>query len=361
LRSQIQLGHALQEQLQINDTDTVCDIVSQVLNRDPQWLEIYRAEIQDKELDPSERARSVQIEEKMIVAAKAEVRFAGYWWQGQIDEARRALEDAAADVSRGDSRLGGWFNVWIGCCFDIAGDTQSARIEYQRARQKLGTTLALPLGSLSGPGFQLDTAFESKMELTLLGTPEACDRQERLFGNNMKALSSPDSSAFELEEAVRQLGEHLGFEASRPDNEGDGGPDVVWHEPSSSTVLGFELKTDKKPKSSYTVEETGKGLGYLEWLMREYKGEKCLGLIFIGPKSSLTRRANVSDAMCVVELREIKSLSGEFSTFLREARTYALGARVAFIKRKGREVFSLAKLFDRLNATSMDALPRSPH
>jgi len=161
-----------------------------------------------------------------------------------------------------------------------------------------------------------------------------------------------------LEETVRQLGEHLGFEASRPDNEGEGGPDVVWHDTSSAEVLGFELKTDKKNKSSYNVEEIGKALGYVEWLKKEYEGENCLGLIVIGPKSLLTRRANPSSFMYVAELTEVASLATEFNEFLWEARSFAPGARVAFIKRKGREVFNLTRLFNRLSATTMNALPR---
>jgi hypothetical protein len=91
LRSQIQLGHALQEQLEIHDVPTVTGIIEQVLNRDEQWLRIYRSEIQDKELDRTERERSAHTEAKMVEAAKAEVSFAALLWEDRVDEAAASL------------------------------------------------------------------------------------------------------------------------------------------------------------------------------------------------------------------------------------------------------------------------------
>ena len=218
MRSQIQLGHALHEQLDIHDTNGIVSLVDAVLNRDEEWLEIYRNEIQDKDLDPVERDRSELVEEKMAAAAAAEVRFAEFCWQGQADQARLALEDVVANVARGDGRVAGWFNLWIGYCYEIAGDTASARLAYQLARQKLGSGLPLPLGSIARPGFDLNTAFQKKLGSILLATPEAFSRQESLFSQGVVSpFTSGGSSAFALEEALRQLGETNGLrrESSR--------------------------------------------------------------------------------------------------------------------------------------------------
>jgi hypothetical protein len=320
LRSQIQLGHALHEQLGIRDHASVLALVDQVLNRDEQWLEIYRSEIQDKDLDPTERERSEQIEEKMIAAANAEVQFATHCWQGQINEGRRILEDVVANVARGDGRIAGWFNLWIGYCFDMAEDHASAQLAYQIARQKLGSNLVLPTGSTTGPGYELDTVFQSKMRAILLASPESYARQERLFLQAVAPLSSGGGSSNALEEAVRQLGEFMGYDSSRPDNEGQGGPDVLWVDRSSRTLVGFELKTDKKAASSYTIEEVGKGHSYLEWLKANYADEDRLGLVFVGPRAPATGRATPSAEMYVVELPEIASISNAFAGFLKEAR-----------------------------------------
>jgi hypothetical protein len=107
MRSQIRLGHALHEQLNVRNVEDVLSLLNAVLDRD-EWLRIYRTEIQDKDLDPVERDRSQIIEEKMIEAALAEIKFAEYCWTGQLDQARFALEEVAANVGRGDGRTAGW-------------------------------------------------------------------------------------------------------------------------------------------------------------------------------------------------------------------------------------------------------------
>ena len=130
MRSPIQLGHALHGELQIHETDGVISIFHEVLRRDGKWLEIYRTEIQDKDLDTVERVRSEIIEEKMVAAAKAENRFAEYCWEGQVDKARVALEEVAASVARGEGRVAGWFNLWVGYCYEIAGEIASAQLDF---------------------------------------------------------------------------------------------------------------------------------------------------------------------------------------------------------------------------------------
>jgi hypothetical protein len=358
MRSQIQLGHALHEQLEIKNTDGILSLSNAVLNRDDQWLNIYRTEIQDKDLDPVERDRSEIIEEKMVAAALAEIKFAEYCWLGQLDQARLALEEVAANVARGDGRMAGWFNLWIGYCYEVAGDAASAQQAYQLARQKLGSNVPLPLGRIVGTGFDLNTMFQKKMESLLLTTPEAFARQERLFSEGvLSPFTSGSGTAFALEEALRQLGEFMGYDASRPDNEGLGGPDVLWLDTSSNGLIGFELKTDKKAESAYNIEEVGKGHSYLEWLRTNHQ-ERCLGLIFIGPRSPATQRATPSDDMYVAEISEIVTLANAFRGFLSEARGFALGARVAFIKRKENEEFGLLRIFERLGTTRMRSLSR---
>jgi hypothetical protein len=155
LRSQIKLGSELQRQVGINSVQEFGTMVTKVLRRDPEWLAIYSQEILDKELEPTERERSENVEKKMIIAAKAEIAFAAALWDNRFNEARNALEAVVADVGRGDSRLSGWFNLWIGYCYEAAGDSASAQLEYLRAKQKLGHTLPLPKGAIVGPDYNL--------------------------------------------------------------------------------------------------------------------------------------------------------------------------------------------------------------
>jgi hypothetical protein len=100
----------------------------------------------------------------------------------------------------------------------------------------------------------------------------------------------------------------------------------LWLDTSSNSLIGFELKTDKKVGSAYNVDDVGKGHSYLEWLRSNHR-ERTLGLIFIGPRSPATQRATPSDDMYVVEISEFITLANAFRGFLREARGFAVGGR----------------------------------
>lgn len=363
LRSQILLGQELQTQVGIQNPEDICSTVEQVLRRDEKWTQIYRAEIQDKDLDPAERQRAQDIEEKMIEAAKAEVRFGELIWQGDVNGARRALEDAVANVARGDGRLAGWFNVWIGYCFDLVGETASARDEYQRARQRISMQAPLPRGQIDGgakgPGYALDTAFQSKMETVLMGSPDSFNRHLRDFARAKEPLGRQGASAFELEEAVRSLGEMMGYQATRPHNDEEGGPDVAWHDVADHKLFGFELKTDKKDDAVYNVGEVGRALNYAQWLEQHHKGDQYLGLIFVGPRCSMSKKAAPTADMYLVDRSAISALANDFERFLTQARNLAPGERAAFIKRMEGERFGLPAVFRSLAVFQMKTLERA--
>jgi hypothetical protein len=356
LRSQIKLGYELQQQVNINTVPEFADIVGKVLSRDPEWLDIYSQEILEKDLDPTERDRSENVEAKMISAAKAEISFASALWDNRYNDARAAFEAVVADVARGDSRLAGWFNLWIGYCYDVEGDPGAAQLDYQRAKQKLGYAVALPRGSLSGQGYDLNTNFQEKMRALLLCTPEAYERQRRLYAAGIAPLREAGHSVFDREEAARTLGEYFGFEARRPDNEEKGRPDVVWIDHASNEVLGFELKTEKGLSSPYNMEDVSRGHNYITWIKQVYT-QKFLALIYVGPKTSVTQQATPSREMYICELADLAALATDFQRFLHDTWGYTVSNRIAPIKRAEREQFGLDAIFRRLSQTRLDSLP----
>ena len=54
------------------------------------------------------------------------------------------------------------------------------------------------------------------------------------------------------EQALCDLGDVLGLEGSRPDNETRTGPDVLWRRPEIQQGVALEAKTNKQPDSQYT-------------------------------------------------------------------------------------------------------------
>jgi hypothetical protein len=100
-----------------------------------------------------------------------------------------------------------------------------------------------------------------------------------------------------MEEAVRALGELLGFAANRPDNDVGTGPDVLWTDGASRRCLAFELKTDKSNPATYWKKDISDGHDHLAWLVTNKADCECLGLLFVGPDGAVHSKANASDTM----------------------------------------------------------------
>lgn len=356
LRDQVVLGHELQDQLSIKSVKSALELVEQVLKRDSGWLDLYKTHIQEKQLDPIERDRSEKIEQRMISAAEAEVRFADAIWQGDVNGAREALENVAADVARGDTKLAGWMNLWIGFCFDVMRDHSSAMVEYKRAKQQLGALVPLPIGRDPTMTLEELSGFQSKLRLILMTSAESYNRQLRLFESSMAPLGNEASTPSELEECVRVLGEYLGLSSTRPDNDLSAGPDVLWLDEENHELIGIELKTDKKANSTYTVSEIGKILNYEAWIRDQYQEYKFLAMYVIGPRVSASRGARPSDRTFLVDISDVQSIAARLQSFIVKARSAPSSDRLAMIKKKEADEFGLHRICEVWSARRLDAI-----
>jgi hypothetical protein len=86
-------------------------------------------------------------------------------------------------------------------------------------------------------------------------TPDGRIRVPRTFERDLLHLNGTGTTR-QTEESLRCLGQYLGFEATRPDNEHSTGPDVLWLFPDNSAFC-VDAKTDKAATSVYRKEEVG--------------------------------------------------------------------------------------------------------
>jgi hypothetical protein len=120
-----------------------------------------------------------------------------------------------------------------------------------------------------------------------------------------------------MEESVRELGQQLGFVSSRPDNEFDKGPDVLWEEENSKLLLAFELKTDKD--TPYNKDDVGQSLNHLNWVREAYPGHKLLGLILVGPEKGVTGNASPSAELFSIGAGHLVGLRDQFLGLVRDS------------------------------------------
>ena len=94
---------------------------------------------------------------------------------------------------------------------------------------------------------------------------------------------------------MRQYGELLGFDASRPDNDYGKGPDVVWIDPEAAGGAVFELKTEKNDPAEYNKHEVGQSMNHIQWLKENETERAWDGILIIGPPGICKSEASPSD------------------------------------------------------------------
>jgi hypothetical protein len=232
-------------------------------------------------------------------AAKAAANYALAIWQGDYASARMALEENIEDTARADTPLAGWHSIWLGGCFEAEGDVESANLAYQRARQRLGLNVMLPMSASPRKTAVMDEAsnpFAVAVDRIVgLTSQDSYNRELRQLKSRLSDLDGGSPS--QMEAATRALGEALGFEATRPDNDISTGPDVLWTDNVTEHCLGLELKTDKEDPANYVKKEIGQCHDHLSWIAQEKEDFECLGLIIVGPDGTCDQAANPSPEM----------------------------------------------------------------
>ena len=298
LQRQVLLGRSVQEQMKIVNEEKVFEVIDAVLSRTPSWLQFYGDNINQGYLDEEQVERTNAIEERLTEAALAEARFASSMWEGNFGEARRMLEETIEETARADTALAGWHSIWIGSCYELEGDLESAYLAYSRAKKSLGRNLSLP----SKPNEDSDVIIETSSPFAasvyrVVGISSHEVYQRELKGLRARLHDLSGASPKRMEEAVRALGEILGFDASRPDNDVGTGPDVLWIDKANKQSICFELKTDKIAPALYAKRDISQGHDHLSWVQKNCPDCSCLGLLYVGSDGICDAAANPSQDM----------------------------------------------------------------
>ncbi|MCY4137707.1 MAG: DEAD/DEAH box helicase family protein [Rhodobacteraceae bacterium] len=322
LQKQILIGREMQSKFKLTKGDDVIELVDRVLGRDEGWLDYYQREVKLAELDKDQLQRAQQAEPVFVAAAKSEAMYAAAMWSDDSATARRELEKTIDMTANDDAKLSGWHLVWLGAAYERSGDSDSAYQSYAVAMRRLNRSITLPRPSgLITKGIESSDLNEFGKSLKdLLGFQEGANFESVL--NKLKdTLALIDSGTPNQAEAgVRQLGELLGFNAIRPDNDEGSGPDVLWLDEVRLRMIGFELKTEKKDPATYFKKDVGQGHDHLEWMNQSFNDYVSLGLLYVGPDGSLDAKANPSEKMALCLLQSVVALRNRIFALIEDLR-----------------------------------------
>ncbi|MBB3474024.1 DEAD/DEAH box helicase family protein [Sphingomonas sp. BK345] len=322
LKRQILLGRSVQDGMNVRTLPAVESLLETVISsrpRDQSWLNYYSQFLNAGDVAEEKTERAKRSEERNLEAAKAEAEYAKAIWNRDFQGARTALDTIVADTARADEKLAGWHNLWIGAALHQERDVDQSRLHFVRARGQLGLNLIVS----TGPAYVSQISamptrriVSQLIMLTSLGR-ESFTRQLSRLERDLAPLDG--GSPAQMEEAVRLLGETLGFIASRPDNDHGTGPDVLWIDKDDGVLLGLELKTDKLDGSRYSKDDVSQSLDHLSWLSDHSEGANCLGVVLVGPAHGCHDQANPTSELYETGVAQLGSIRDQIVALLRDA------------------------------------------
>lgn len=322
LRKQLLLGRSLVEQFGINDVKQFPGLVNQVVSRDAGWLKYYQDSISGYDISAEQKEQAAENDALLTEAALAESEFAAQMWDGNSSGAREALAGVVDKIVVADRRLSGWYNIQIGHTFELEGDIESAAKQYSVARGRIQSILALPFPATNSSVMERSqpvNRFHQKLIEIFANDVRQQNDQITRIDRLVSPLFDASESANRHEEAMRTLGELLGYLSSRPEQDDDNGStlDVLWCNESTKQAILLELKTKKKPDGSINMDDVGQGFNHLEWASRTLKDYAVLGLIYVSTSTKRSSESQPSQEMWLSSLGSFRELYEEYSQMLR--------------------------------------------
>jgi hypothetical protein len=299
LQQQLLLAGELAKQIEDNEF-TWEDLIEGLLKGDENWDEMYNEYIDQFETSISSFTAEWHIE-LILQEQEAYEKL----WQGQFHQAADAYAVLATSAQKHDYRLVAWYRHWRGLALMCADDRQGAFHEFVVA--------ANSRSELGRPSEKREHAF--KLEKSVETGKQACNlaqwyrKRKDQIQDAIRQVESdlkygPDTN--KAEEACRILGSLLGLHAKRPDKAKGTGPDVTWEGEGDLSVLGLELKTNKKKDGEYFKRNISDCHDHAEWLSKNF-GDKVKSII-VGPTLPVAKKANPSDVLQVVEIDSMRDL-----------------------------------------------------
>jgi hypothetical protein len=193
---------------------TTPELIATCLIQADDWREAYEQLMDEASTEAAPSPADDERDKRFAVAERAA---AEALWDGDPERAVKKLAAVLPEAFRTERALGAWLAHWQGYATQLAGDADTAATLYReaaRAKRELG---ALPeIASLGPAGNAKSYSRQADIMAVLLqdrGFARIAGEIEEVARN----LGDDDATAGMHEEAIRMLGEFLGYEATRPE------------------------------------------------------------------------------------------------------------------------------------------------
>lgn len=252
----------------INSIEDLVNLSSEMLGQTEDWkafLESRRGAVGPQEGISKEK------EEEGIRLAKKEREINDYFVEGRFTECLEKIIDTQKELSDYSRPiLGLYLSMAAICC----KETSNSLLE-----------------ELSAQAYGINPIFG----IPVFSKGKNRSLQAQRIINTDKSLPIFDLTLQDkaFDQALKILGDFLGFNSYRPENEGNGTLDVCWEDEENKIVIGLENKVGKKNKT-LSKKEIDQCSGHVNWMNAIYPDYKKI-MIVVGDFDSYNELASPSD------------------------------------------------------------------
>lgn len=275
------------------------ELIDKCLEQHDDWVASYQSHMDGvaPSASPAPDARTAA-----EALAWVERRAADALWREDAGDALRVLMASKDAAFAEDVRLGGWFLHWAGFAAQLAGDHAHATALYREAARVKRDLGVVPESTAFAAATVQDASPQARQMVTLLQA-QGYARVERELTRAATNLDDAELEAGPHEEAIRVIGEYLGYQASRPEKTTGGkGPDAMWVE-SATRLLLFDAKT-KKVNAQYNKDLIGRSVQHGLWATDVHPNAERLHFI-VGPRVPATKQSTPPAGLRIVAAAEL--------------------------------------------------------
>lgn len=317
-RKQIEIGSAIAEMAKEDRNETekyikpIISLIKQMLNRDEGWKEYY---VNEMNSIPRESELSTTYDR-----LAEELRIEKLFCDEEYSKASSSMQKLV-DNSTEDMLDKGWYMQQLARYTYPTSKEKS--ITLQKAAFKSNSQLLKPKTGIEYT--KVSYINENRMNRIKSFINKKLNYNELLLSVDatMDNLSF-GIEADKFENALKLIGEFLGFVSQRPDNEIRKGPDNLWCG-SNNKYLMFECKSEvDETRNEISKKESGQMNNHCGWFEEQYGTETTVYRFLIIPTKELSYHGNFTHEVRIIRKGKLKLLKDNIKSFVSELKPYEL-------------------------------------
>lgn len=316
-RKQIEIANELVESLRQdimesgNSRRNLLELINQSLKRDPNWKDYYKQEM-DTIPDVEDNNHVYSIMEK-----EREYEYAAY---NRNYEKACTIVSEVINMCKGNPQEQAWYKQILARYKYFISVIESIHI--QKGAFENNTRLLCPQKGVDYKKMEFKSG-EQLSNIKQWFKNFKSYKEMRLKYTEISDNLSFGRSSNLFEEALKEVGEILGFVSQRPDKDYKVGPDNLWCGVHNQYIF-FECKNEVKEKrDSIKKSEAGQMNNHCAWFEEKYKDAEVCRL-FVAPTNILDNCANLTHEVKVMTPDLLSKFKNNLNEFLMEFKDYSL-------------------------------------